>query len=88
LGTLSFVEGMAENQPKRERSDLGREEQVPTIRHVSGTYLYEQENDIYKVQAHLRHKKVTTTQIYARMSIARRRSSVSSIIDYVDNNKN
>lgn len=58
-----------------------------TFRHASATYLYEQTNDIYAVQAHLRHRKVTTTQIYARMSIARRKSSVSSVIDYVVNRK-
>lgn len=55
-----------------------------TFRHASATYLYEQTNDIYAVQAHLRHKKVTTSQIYARMSVARRKSAVNSIIDYVD----
>jgi integrase len=57
-----------------------------TFRHASGTYLYENTNDLYAVQAHLRHKKITTTQIYARMSVNRRKTSVASVIDYVDNN--
>ena len=58
-----------------------------SFRHASATYLYEQTHDIYQVQAHLRHSKVTTTQIYARMSISRRNSAVGSVIDYVSNNK-
>jgi integrase len=56
-----------------------------TLRHASASYLYEQTKDLYQVQAHLRHKKITTTQIYARMSVERRRDAVSSVINYVDN---
>lgn len=54
-----------------------------TFRHASGTYLYEQTNDIYLVQHHLRHSKVTTSQIYARMSVTKRQSAVASVFDYV-----
>ncbi|MDA8114980.1 MAG: tyrosine-type recombinase/integrase [Acidithiobacillus sp.] len=53
-----------------------------TFRHASATYLYEATNDIYQVQAHLRHTKVTTSQIYARMSISRKKGAVDAIIDY------
>lgn len=58
-----------------------------TLRHASGTYLYEQTNDLYAVQKHLRHKEVTTSAIYARMSVSRRQSSVVSIMDYIENNQ-
>ncbi len=54
-----------------------------SLRHASATYLYEQTGDIYQVQAHLRHKKLTTTAIYARMSVGRRKSAVGSISDYI-----
>lgn len=57
------------------------------LRHASGTYLYEQTHDLYAVQKHLRHKEVTTSAIYARMSVSRRQSSVVSIMDYIDNNQ-
>lgn len=57
------------------------------LRHASGTYLYEQTNDLYAVQKHLRHKEVTTSAIYARMSVSRRQSSVVSIMDYMNNNQ-
>lgn len=52
------------------------------FRHASGTYLYEQTNDIYQVQQHLRHRDIKTSMIYARMSVARRKSAVESIVDY------
>jgi integrase len=55
-----------------------------TLRHASGTYLYEQTQDLYAVQKHLRHKDIATTQIYAKMSVSRRKSSVASIVDYME----
>ncbi|NJD36704.1 MAG: site-specific integrase [Geobacter sp.] len=55
-----------------------------SFRHASATYLYEQTGDIYLVQQHLRHKKVTTSQIYARMSVKKRLSAVNAVCDYVD----
>ena len=58
-----------------------------TFRHASATYLYEQTRDIYQVQAHLRHTKVTTSQIYARMSVSVKQSAMGSILNYVDKNK-
>lgn len=58
------------------------------FRHASATYLYEATNDIYQVQAHLRHTRVTTTEIYARMSVSRRNKAVGTILDYVANNQN
>ncbi len=54
-----------------------------TFRHASGTYLYESTRDLYQVQAHLRHKEIKTSAIYARMSVARRKSAVGSVVDYV-----
>lgn len=58
-----------------------------SLRHASGTYLYEQTDDIYKVQAHLRHVRISTSQIYTRMSIKRRKAAVNSVIDYIENEK-
>lgn len=55
-----------------------------SLRHASATYLYERTGDIYQVQAHLRHKKLTTTLIYARMSVSRRKSAINSISDYIN----
>lgn len=55
-----------------------------SFRHASATYLYEKTGDIYLVQQHLRHKKVTTSQVYARMSVRKRVDAVNYVCDYVD----
>lgn len=39
------------------------------FRHASATLLYQATGDIYAVQHHLRHSKVSTSQIYTRFSV-------------------
>jgi integrase len=51
------------------------------FRHASATFLYELTGDIYEVQHHLRHSKVTTSQIYTRYSAVRRKGSVDALVD-------
>lgn len=61
------------------------------FRHASATFLYELTEDIYAVQHHLRHSRVTTSQVYTRYSAARRRGSVEALVgmmDKVDKAKN
>lgn len=54
------------------------------FRHASATYLYELTGDIYAVQHHLRHSRVTTSQVYTRYSAARRRGSVEALVGMMD----
>ena len=50
------------------------------FRHASATFLYEVTQDIYAVQHHLRHSRITTSEIYTRYSAARRKGSVEAIV--------
>jgi integrase len=50
------------------------------FRHASATFLYELTGDIYAVQHHLRHSRVTTSQIYTRYSAVRRKGSVDALV--------
>lgn len=54
------------------------------FRHASATFLYELTGDIYAVQHHLRHSKVTTSQIYTRYSAAQRKGSVDILAGMLD----
>jgi integrase len=54
------------------------------LRHASATFLYEQTNDIYAVQQHLRHSKPSTSQIYTRYSAARRKAAQQTVYDYME----
>ena len=54
------------------------------FRHASATFLYELTGDIYAVQHHLRHSKVTTSQIYTRYSAVQRRGSVDILAGMLD----
>lgn len=67
---------------KKAGAELGIVLTPHSFRHASGTYLYEKEHDLYAVQMHLRHRSIKTSTIYARMSIGRRKSAVSSIVDF------
>lgn len=46
------------------------------LRHASATLLLEATGDIYQVQQHLRHTRVTTTEVYLRHSAEKKRKSV------------
>ena len=38
------------------------------LRHASGTRMYEETNDLRRTQAHLRHKNLATTTVYAKVA--------------------
>lgn len=54
------------------------------FRHASATFLYDLTGDIYAVQHHLRHAKVTTSQIYTRYSAVRRKGSIDMLAGMLD----
>lgn len=54
------------------------------LRHASAIYLLEATGDIYQVASHLRHSRVTTSEIYLRRTATKKRAAVESIVDYVN----
>lgn len=54
------------------------------FRHASATFLYEQTRDLYAVQQHLRHKRITTSEIYTRYSDAIRKTALQSVAAHIN----
>lgn len=69
------------NRRLKEHSDRTGIKMTPHMfRHACGTYLYEQTGDIRAVQMQLRHSKLSTTEIYVRKSVVRKRESSKTLV--------
>lgn len=81
-----FSQGNRNRPPARIQKQLDQAAKVAGVRmtphmfrHMSATVLYDEREDIYAVQHHLRHSKVSTTEIYTRYSAIRRQRSVDTL---------
>jgi integrase len=57
------------------------------FRHASATLLYQMDNDLYAVKQHLRHSRITTSEIYTRYSIERSRKATSDLFLHINTYK-